>query len=147
MSFKVYRGHMFATESVKAVSPTFQQNLMLVVGGSSSDVAWDFGNPTGTFWTAALADGTYGAVAAKCLAALTSFDKDSAFAIAPGGNETLYRCRVETASDAGNYQITSWTGRIPNIQFSAGTGPTSTNVIFSWGMTPGFQAVVGDILP
>lgn len=147
MAFQCLRGHMFATESLKAVSPEYQQNLMLIVNGAAADVAMDFGNPAGTFWTAALADATYGAVAAKCLAALTNFDKNAAFAIVPGGNFVCYRVRTKTPVDTGDYAISSWTNKIPNFTFAAGDGPGSTNVIFSFGMTPGWQPVDGDLLP
>lgn len=147
MAFQVLRGHMNAIESCKAVTPYYQQSIQLVINSAAADVDWDIGDFTGTFWTAALADGTYGAVAKKCLDAIKDFQTMSAYALAPGGNFTLYRTRVKTATDAGDYEITSWTVRTPNFTFAAGAGPGATNVILSWGMTPGFQPVQGDLLP
>ena len=136
--------HSFGTETSKAVSPLCQQNLMLLVVGTAADVALDLGNPSGTFWTAALADPTYGSTAAIALQTLQSYDKAAAFAIPPGGNFVCYRARVVNASSTGDYAIGSWTNKIPNFAFAAGDGPGSTNVILSWGMPQGFQVQTFD---
>lgn len=147
MAFSVRRAHMTAVESLKAVSPYYSQQLQLIVYSAAADVDWDIGDFTGTFWTAALADGTYGAVAAKALAALKDFAVNAAYANNPAGNFDLYRTRVKTATDTADYEITSWTGKVPNITFAAASGAGNSDVRLSWGMLPGWQPVTGDLLP
>lgn len=148
MAFQVRRAHMTAVESCRAVSPYFTQQLQLIVYSAAADVDWDIGDLTpGTFWTAALADPTYGAVAAKALDALRTFATNAAYANEPAGNFALYRTRTKTATDADDYQISSWVNKVPNFTFAAGAGPGNTDVRLIWGMLPGWQPVVGDLLP
>ena len=145
MAIQVVGYHIFGLETSKAVSPLAQQTLLINVNAASSDVTWDLGNAAGTFWTAALADATYGTTAASCLAALQSFDKAAAFALAVGGNFTLYRVRALTPTGTGDYQISSWTNRTPNFVFATGAGPGSTNIVLTWGMPQGFQVQTLDV--
>ena len=145
MSIQVVGYHMFGFETSKAVSPLAQQTLLINVNAAASDVIWDLGNASGTFWTSALADATYGATAATCLASLQNLDKSSAFALAPGGNFTLYRVRDTTPTSTGDYAISSWTNRTPNFTFAAGDGPGSTNIVLTWGMPDGFQVQSVDV--
>lgn len=148
MAFSVRRAHMTAVESCRAVSPYFTQQLQIIVYSAAADVDWDIGDMTpGTFWTAALADGTYGAVAAKVLEALKNFNTNAAYAKPVEGNFDLYRTRTKTATDTADYEITSWTSKVPNITFAAGAGPGNTDIRLTWGMLPGWQPVTGDILP
>lgn len=148
MSWKVIAGHFYATESSKVVSPFTSQCAEIVISGGDADVALDFSNFTGTFWTAALADGTYGTIALNVKKVLQSLIPNVASTHWVGGNFTLYRNRVATGSEAGgdysaNYSNTT---KLPNFAFKAGNGCGSTNLIVCWGMQPGFQPLAMDVL-
>ena len=148
MAWQLLRGHVNAVESQKAVSPYYTQSLELVINGADADVALDLDNFTGTFWTAVLADGTYGTIAAHVLAALKQIAQGAAAYLRTEGNFILYRSRVEVGSLAANTYSANYnsTLKIPNFTFNAGNGPKGTNVILTWEMNPGWVPMQGDIL-
>ena len=150
MAFQVLRAHLNATESQKAVSPYYTQSIEIVINGAAGDVDMDLDDWTpGTFWTAALADGTYGAVAAKVLTALKDISTMAAAYLRTEGNFTLYRSRVEAGSLAANTYAAGYdsTKKVPNFTFNAANGPQGTNVILTWEMNPGWIPLQGDLLP
>ena len=147
MAWQCISAHANAVESQKAVSPYYQQTLEIVINGANSDVTLDLNNASGTFWTAALADGTYGAVAAQILALLQQIEMGAAAYLRTEGNFTLYRPRVLTGSEAsgtfsGNYDDTH---KCPYFAFLAGNGPGGTNVIMTWEMKPGWLPIQIDL--
>lgn len=149
MSWKVVAGHFYASESSKATGPFCSQTLEMVISGVDADVALDLDNASGTFWTAANADGTYGAVAKAVYAALQKIQMSAASLHSWGGNFSLYRPRGATASAStgmftANYNSTNKT---PNFTFDTANGPCGTNIILTWGMKPGFQPMTLDITP
>ena len=148
MSFKVIAAHMYGTEASRAVSPYESQVCEMVISGADADVTLDLDNFSGTFWTAALADVTYGTIALHVAQQLKDIAPNVASMHSVGGNFTLYRNRVATGSEAGgdysqNYNNTT---KLPNFAFKAGNGPNGTNIILVWGMKPGAQVVTRDIL-
>jgi hypothetical protein len=151
MAFQMLRAHLYASESSKAVSPFTLQTCEMVINGAAADVALDLDNFSGTFWTAALADGTYGAVALKIKNALQNLAKGVASTHHVGGNFILYRPRVPAGAESAvtgaysaNYNDTT---KLPNFVFATANGPQGTNIIVTWGMTPGIQPITIDLLP
>ncbi len=50
------------------------QTYIFTATAAATDVDFDLGDPTGTFWTAAVADSTYGTMATQVLQAVTGFE-------------------------------------------------------------------------
>ena len=100
MSWKVTAAHFYASESSKATGPFTAQTCEMVIYGLDADVALDLDNATGTFWTAAEADATYGTVAAAAYAALQKVQISAASLHSWGGNFALYRARGATPAAA-----------------------------------------------
>ena len=141
MTWKLTAGHFYASESSKPTSPFVSQVAEIVISGADADITLDFDDFSGTFWTAALADGTYGTVALNVKKALQKIAPEVASTHWLGGNFTLYRARVPAGSEAAatgaysaNYNNTT---KLPKFKFDTGNGPGGTNLIICWGMKPG----------
>ena len=70
MSLQLTAVEAFGQEVDEPGTSRFQQTLILYTAGLNTDTAYDFGNLSGTFWTQALADSTYGTIAATALKVL-----------------------------------------------------------------------------
>lgn len=60
----------FSARGIDIAGPSYKrgiQQIVLDITGTSADVDLDLGDDSGTFWTAAKANGTYGALATKSL--------------------------------------------------------------------------------
>ena len=151
MAFQMLRAHFYASEGSKAVSPGTLQTCEMVITGAAGDVDLDLDDFSGTFWTAALADATYGAVALLIKKALQNVAKSVASTHHVGGNFILYRPRVPAGAEAAatgaysaNYNNTT---KLPNFTFDTANGPQGTNIIVTWDMTPGTQPMTLDLVP
>jgi hypothetical protein len=71
MSQAVTQVQAFGFEKDESLTYRFSQRLILWTTGLNTDTVYDFGNNVagslGTFWTAALANGTYGSIATTAL--------------------------------------------------------------------------------
>lgn len=60
----------FSARGIDIAGPSYKrgiQQVVLDITGTSADIDLDLGDDSGTFWTAAQANGTYGALATKAL--------------------------------------------------------------------------------
>lgn len=68
MAFALTGYKSYSRAAYEPVTAQFEQTVELTITRAATDTALDLGNPAGTFWTAALADVTFGALATKALA-------------------------------------------------------------------------------
>ena len=123
-----YRGRQYATLHITA---------------ANTDVDLDIGDDSGTFWTAALADGTYGSLATEAQAKLQEIDDVVEDLMAVSGEAILARRKVAAASGAGEYSLAIQNAR-PNIGFFSGDAPTSYVVELEWLLSPEKSGLAGD---
>ncbi len=71
MTFQLNKFQAYGIEPSEPVTKRWRQFAILTIAAANTDTALDIGTNAGTFWTAAIADTTYGAtVATPALAAL-----------------------------------------------------------------------------
>lgn len=108
------------------------QTAVFTITGTTADVDLDIGDYSGTFWTAALADATYGDVATTALAALQKLD-----------DQTQAVCRIYTPQLADRIQAAAASGtdyalsidstsKLPIYTFDANQGETAYTVFVEW---------------
>lgn len=100
------------------------EQYILTITGAVTDVALDLGNATGTFWTAATGNATYGEMAVQVLAQIDSW-VDNYQAVKDIFIPELYD-RIQVASSPTGTQYTASIGSdllLPTINFeSAASG-------------------------
>lgn len=140
MAFALTGYRLMAVQTDKAVSPRFLQFVELDITATAADVALDLNNPAGTFWTAALANGTYGATATAALASLNNVVIGARALLWDSATFILNRARA--ASDAvGVYTKTySATEKVPAYALHAGEGQTADTIVLCYEMKQGWQA-------
>lgn len=125
----------FALTSYQAAAVEFKgpgprhglQHVILTVTGTVDDVDFDIGTDAGTFWTAALADTTYGALATDALAHLQTIIANS------DGLSSVYCPQIEAsgiraaAASTPAYALGHENSR-PNYTFDTGAGLTAYTV-------------------
>ncbi len=134
----------FALTSCFADSTRFQgtglqratQKVVLTATGAITDVALDIGNYSGTFWTAALADATYGTLASQVKDFLQKVTAQAHCLAAPAYIAELDYdpdiIRGTTASgDVYVYNIDSTT-LLPIYTFAASEGQLTYNIFLSY---------------
>lgn len=121
MTFALTKFEAWGVEIDEPVTKKFMQYARLVITAAATDVALDIGTDAGTFWTAALANGTYGtSVATPALAALQNIvAKSSAFL---GFRDSGLSCRNVLS------------GGVKSISSSAGAGGAATEAMVVTGL-------------
>lgn len=147
MSFAVTGYHAYGIYIDEPVTTRAHQVISILATGTSADVVLDLANSSGTFWTAALADGTYGAVATAALAALTS-------AVGRAEQRVSWCCpeiqdpKVQIAAGgtlaSTNYKITT-TGIVPSISIFAGEGALSYHIVIVMQLAKEQRAVRANV--
>lgn len=107
------------------------QQVVFEITGTSADVALDLGSASGTFWTAALADATYGTLATKALASLQRISANSMYYTAIKSQQLLVRVQVATLTTTGQMLVAAGT-IAPNISFNAGDGNTLYYIVLEY---------------
>lgn len=113
------------------------QRAVFTIAATAADVDLDIGDDTpGTFWTAALANATYGAVALNVQAFLQVLD-DNVIALFQVNSPQLMD-RVQTAAAGGNgeYALAIQNFR-PNIAVNAADGETAWQIECVWELADG----------
>ena len=120
------------------------QRLQFTIKGTGADVALDVGTLAGTFWTAAKADATYGAMATEVLARLTAFCVDANCSVVTkvGGNPINDKVRA-TAAGAGTYTL-SISNYLPVITLNAAEGLTDYVLCVEVALVPTIKAMYAD---
>lgn len=120
------------------------QNVQLNITATVNDVALDLGTDAGTFWTAALANTTYGVVATKALSILqkiVSAARDIQSFTSPELMD-----RLQAAVAAGTSYSVAIVNKRPNITFDAANGETAFTVVIRWALLDnqsGYSAQIG----
>lgn len=131
----------WAVAGDKAVSPEFVQYLELSGTGANTDTAQDYGTAAGTLWTAALADVTYGTIAAAAKKILYELGEKADFFLGVFGDLVKSRARLASASgDHFAMAAGTATGTV-DLTFNSGNAPTSWKIVFGWKMGAGVQPV------
>ena len=105
---------------------------MKITRGAAGDTDLDIGNVSGTFWTAAIADGTYGHLAGLALKEFTKIASSidgliSVDILANTGTMT----RVASTSGATNYDISNggtYPAFVPEITLTSTAAPATISV-------------------
>ena len=140
MAFKLTA---FEARSLELQNVSFKrgiQQVVLTITAANTDTDLDIGDETGTFWTAAQADGTYGGMAALALAALKAIMANAAHMID-------WHCPqltgyIQAAVPAGSqYQVAVDTLGY-DFTLASGSAPTSYKMIFDVELIAGAFPVV-----
>lgn len=127
--------------SVAHQNPSFKrgiQEIVFTITGANTDIDLDIGDASGTFWTAAQANSTYGAMAALVLAKLQAVVASSERLRrweCPELQATAY-VQVASAPGASQYSLTTDTYG-PDILLNSGTAPTSYHVYLVFELAAG----------
>lgn len=123
-----------------------RQVMVLNITAANTDTALDISSDTagslGTFWTAVLADASFGPIGTNALAFIQ--------AIVAGNVVQLMRATVpltflRVASGASGSQYTQTiTGQLPSIAFVSGSAPTAYKVELEWLIHDGQSALNQD---
>lgn len=123
------------------------QRATFVVTATAADVAYDISSDTtgslGTFWTAVIADATYGSIGTQALAVIQSIQNQvkSLQSVRLGGALNYVQ---GTATAASTYTV-AVTTHLPSIAFNAANGPTSMTLTLEWILKDGLEPVVSDL--
>lgn len=114
------------------------QEVLLTITGANTDIDLDIGDAAGTFWTAAVANATYGAMAAAALVQLQAVVAGSAFLRRWECPELQASVYVQVASSPGASQYSLTTDTYgPDILLASGSAPTSYHVYLVFEMAAG----------
>ena len=137
MAFALTGYKAWGVETSKAVSPEAIQNLEITFTAANTDVAFDFGETGGTFWSA-VGTGTIPAAAKKLV---LDFCSKASYSLATMGSHNMLWSR---GSAAGATVYTETAGTVTNsrnLAFNSGTALTAGTIVLSWKMGPGVAVV------
>lgn len=144
MSFALTK---FKAWGVNVGSPIRKHDMQyaeLHITGTVADVDLDIGDDSGTFWTDALADSTYGSLATTALDKLQKIVAIANSLMAVESQEiTLVRLRAAAA--AGTDYALAIQDKRPNFIFDANQGETSYIIKLEWSLKDGLPAVIADL--
>jgi hypothetical protein len=123
----------FQSYGINIVGPSQKRGIQratLVITATVNDVDLDIGDDSGTFWTEAQANSTYGQLASKALDVLQKIEDQAASIIAVKSEQLLDR--LQAAAAAGTSYTLSVQNKRPNIGFAAGQGETSFQIDLEW---------------
>lgn len=141
MAFKLTGFH---ARGVDVAGPSYKrgiQQVVLTIEATAADVDLDVGDDSGTFWTAAEADSTYGSLATKAKTILNNIVDQASKLVAVKSQELLDRVQVGTVSGAGEYSVAVQDKR-PNIAFNAADGETAITLILEYELNDSIYPVV-----
>jgi hypothetical protein len=114
------------------------QRYILTITGTTSDVDLDIGDLTGTFWTAAQADATYGAMATAVLAVLTANYPNYQAVENIFVPEIWARANAAAASGTVYVRSINSTTLLPEFTFAASNGATGYTVCVDYILKDGY---------
>jgi hypothetical protein len=123
----------FASYGVNVVGPSQKRGIQratLYITGLVTDVDLDLGDDSGTFWTEAQANSTYGELATKALDVINKIEDRSTSLIAVKSEQLIDRLQVAVA--AGTSYTLAVQAKRPNIEFAAGQGETTYQIDIEW---------------
>lgn len=143
MSFSLQGFKAYGVRAEGATRQHVRQMAELYIVATVNDVALDISNSAGTFWTAALADSSYGSLASSALSVLTTIS-GIAVALRSVKSEELL-VRLQAASPSGTSYSLSVSSHLPSITCAAGNGQTSWHIQLEWLLPDGREAMVSDL--
>lgn len=115
------------------------QVVEMYITAANTDVTYDIGTAAGTFWTSALADATYGVVAASALNfILTTLPGTVVRLLRPEAEALTNRIQVLTSPSTSQYSILI-ASAMPTITFSSGTAPVAMYLTLTWMLHDGIE--------
>ena len=133
----------FQARSLEVSSPSkvkAVQQVVMNITAAATDVDLDIGDASGTFWTDALADGTYGDLASSALTSLTEIAGQSSALVAVQSEQLIDRVQSAAAGNAGEYAL-AIDAIGPNITFHAADGDTAYKIILVWELDAGIGPI------
>jgi len=129
MTFALTHYRSYGLDVQGAVRRRAVQRAVFDITAATSDVDLDLGSDAGTFWTAALADSTYGDLATEALAAIQDIVENGTLV---GYTFDSLFDRVQAAAASGSaYAVAIENSRI-NITMAASNGETTYRVTFDY---------------
>lgn len=113
------------------------QKLIFGITGTTSDVDLDIGDLSGAFWTAAIADTTYGELASAVHAWLTANYPNWAATSNVFVQELFGRVQAAAASGAAYVRLLNATTGLPEFVFDAANGVAAATVVVEVEMVDG----------
>lgn len=107
------------------------QTVVLTITGTTADVDLDIGDDSGTFWTAALADATYGALATSALDKLQKII-EQATAVARIYSPEIEASGLRAAAASGTAYTLAHQNSRPNWTFASNQGLTAYTVFIDY---------------
>ena len=133
MAFALTSATVYKIDIPNATKTYGLQAIELTITRGSADVSFDWGNLSGTFWTAAKANGTYGAYATQVAGVLTpalaAIDRLVSVSLIGSTGPLL---QVATASAATNFALTNggtYPVVSPVVTFNAGATPAEVKLL------------------
>ncbi len=143
MAFALTGFRAYGIRTSGAVREHAHQVAHLIITGLATDVALDFANAAGTFWTDAQANPTDGGLATKALAVLTSIHAQVYGLYEIGSVQLLDR--IQAAATSGTAYTVAITDNIPTITCAASNGETAWEFVWKWTLNDGIEPVVADL--
>lgn len=143
MSFAVVK---YKLDGIQYNGPTRQhceQVVRVDITALNTDVAYDFSTSAGTFWTSAIADATYGAVATALRTFLLTNLQAKVDKLI-GVFLLDEQARLQAAAAAGTSYTVSVASHLPNLTFASGSAPTALTLLMRFSLKDGFQSSHGD---
>lgn len=113
------------------------QKYAFTVTAAASDVDLDLGDATGSFWSAATANSTYGEMATQVLAQVERLLAQNETVTNVFVPELYGRALVPSAPTGTQYTATINADlRLPDFSFEAGSGLTACTVVVDYLMLP-----------
>lgn len=130
----------FFADGVRFTGPGLvraSQKYSFTITAAATDVDLDIGDVTGTFWTAAQADATYGTMATQVLTAVTGFEANCTALESLFTPEIAGYALVRSLSATGTYTLDiDATTKLPNYTFHTAGGVTAYNVFVEYQLEP-----------
>lgn len=123
----------FVSYGINIVGPSQKRGIQratLTITALTSDVDLDLGDDSGTFWTEAQANSTYGQLATKALDVLGKIEAQASALICVKSEQLLDR--IQAAAAAGTAYVLTVQNKRPDLLFAAGNGETSWVIDLEW---------------
>lgn len=144
MSFALTRFKAYGIRASGATRQHVQQVAVLGITAANTDTAMDIQTLAGTFWTAAIANATYGSLATAARTKIfTDITGVMAHFVSAHAPALFTRLQVTTATTGTEYN-TALTAGIPGFAFVSGSAPTAFTLTITWLLKDGYEAIVAD---
>lgn len=124
MAFALTKLRTWGDKIQSATALRGTQVVELSITQLDTDVDCDIGDATGTFWTAAVADATYGDIATAALTQLLAIATQTLQILTVKSETLLPRLRDDSSPASTDYSL-GINNHLPNIGFASGSAPTT----------------------